>query len=109
MSKYRAVKATADGIVFDSKKERDYYCYLKMLQQAGEVEDIRCQVEYELQPKFKHGGKTIRAIKYIADFVVTNKDGTVDVIDVKGFRTKEYMLKKKILLFKYPYIKFKEV
>lgn len=109
MSKYHNDKVVADGIRFDSKKERDFYCGLKMLQQSGEVEDIRCQVTYELQPKFKHNGETVRAIKYIADFVVTNSDGSVDVFDVKGFKTKEYLLKKKMLLYKYPYIRFKEV
>ena len=75
---------------------------------AGEIVDIRCQVPFELQPKFSHAGKTIRAIKYIADFVVTYADGKQKVIDVKGFRTKDYTIKMKMLLYKYPYLDFEE-
>ena len=46
------------------------------------------------------------AIKYIADFVITYPDGKQKVIDVKGFRTKDYTIKMKMLLYKYPYLDF---
>lgn len=61
------------------------------------------------QPSFKREGKTVRAIKYVADFVVTLADGTREVVDTKGYKTPEYKLKKKLLLYKYPGIIFKEV
>ena len=64
---------------------------------------------FELQPSFKYKGKTIRAIKYIADFVITYPDGKTEVVDTKGYRTKDYLLKRKMLLHKYPDINFKEV
>ena len=35
-------------------------------------------------------------LKYKADFIVFNKDNTTDVIDVKGFKKKEYITKKKV-------------
>ena len=38
--KYGNKKAEADGIVFDSKKERNYYCELKMLKMAGKIKDF---------------------------------------------------------------------
>ena len=107
--KYGNKKAEADGIVFDSKKERKYYCELKVLKMAGQIKDFDLQVVFELQPSFKYKGKTIRAIKYIADFVVTYPDGKTEVIDTKGYRTKDYILKRKMLLHKYPDINFKEV
>lgn len=107
--KYHNKKATADGITFDSKKERDYYCELKMLKMAGKIKDFDLQVPFELQPSFKYKGKTIRAIKYIADFVITYPDGKIEVVDTKGYRTKDYLLKRKMLLHKYPDINFKEV
>ena len=107
--KYYNKKAEADGIVFDSKKERNYYCELKVLKMAGQIKDFDLQVPFELLPSFKHKGKTIRGIKYIADFVVTYPDGKTEVIDTKGYRTRDYILKRKMLLHKYPDINFKEV
>lgn len=107
--KYHNRKVECDGIVFDSIKEKNYYCELKVLRMAGEVIEFERQVTFELQPKFKHVGKTERAIKYIADFVVKYKDGRTVVVDTKGFKTKEYLLKRKMLLYKYPGILFEEV
>lgn len=108
-SKYNAQKTTVDGITFDSKKEADYYCELRIMKMAGEVIGFEMQVPYELQPKYQRNGKTVRAIKYVADFVVTYADGHVEVVDVKGVRTKEYRLKRKILEYKYPNILFREI
>ena len=107
--KYHNKKVECDGIIFDSAKEKNYYCELKILRMAGEVIDFERQVTFELQPKFRHAGKTERAIKYIADFVVKYKDGRTVVVDVKGFRTKEYLLKRKMLLYKHPDMIFEEV
>lgn len=109
MSKYNARITEVDGIKFDSKKEANYYITLKQMEARGEVERFDRQVEYLLQPKFIHGNKVYRPIKYIADFVVYYTDGTVEIVDVKGFKTKEYMLKKKMLLYTRPYTRFKEV
>lgn len=100
-SKYNNKKVKYKGIVFDSVKERNYYMYLEGLLQAGEITDLQLQVKYELQPRFKAvNGKTIRPITYIADFVYKNKDGKTVIVDVKGFRTDVYKLKKKIMLYK---------
>ena len=58
---------------------------------------------FELQPSFEHPetGKTIRAIKYIADFTYIDvKTGRRHIEDTKGFHTKEYELKKKLMLYK---------
>lgn len=107
--KYGAKKATVDGITFDSKKECDYYCELKIRRMAGEIKDFDMQVPFEVQPPFKRNGRAIRAINYIADFVITLPDGKKQVVDVKGFRTDVYKLKKKLLLYRYPDIDFVEV
>lgn len=109
MNKYNAKKTTVDGIMFDSRKEADYYCELKMLKMAGIVKDFELQVPYELQPKYRHNGKAIRAITYIADFRVTYTDGHVEIVDVKGVRTDAYKLKKRLLLYQHPDMIFKEV
>lgn len=108
-NKYKNVKVEIDGIKFDSKFEAEFYFgELQWLQAAGEITKIERQKVYLLQPAFKYQGKTIRAIHYVADFVVTYKDGRVEVIDTKGVQTKEYLLKKKLLLYKYPKINFRE-
>lgn len=108
-NKYKNVKVEIDGIKFDSKFEAEFYFgELQWLQAAGEITKIERQKAYLLQPAFKYHGKTIRAIHYVADFVVTYKDGRVEVIDTKGVQTKEYLLKKKLLLYKYPKINFRE-
>ena len=107
--KYHNKKVECDGIIFDSIKEKNYYCELKMLRMAGEVIDFERQVTFELQPKFKHSGKTERAIKYIADFVVHYKDGRTVVVDVKGEKTDVYRIKRKMLLYKHPDMIFEEV
>ena len=71
---------------FDSKKEAEYYCELKMRLQAKEINGFCLQPTFILAPK----------LKYKADFIVFNSDNTYEVIDVKGFKTKEYIAKKKI-------------
>jgi hypothetical protein len=89
-SKYGSVKTEVDGIVFDSKKEAKVYQQLKLMKMAGEVLCFMRQVPY----RFVHNGVTI--CTYRADFVVTFKDRT-EVWDAKGVRTKEYIIKRKMM------------
>jgi hypothetical protein len=117
--KYHSKKTVVDGITFDSKKEADRYIELRLLEKAGEISDLRMQVEYELLPtqygpdrimprgNHKRGPLLERAVKYKADFVYTN-DGQTVVEDVKGFKTKDYILKRKMMLYFYG-IKITEV
>lgn len=101
-SKYYSKKVTIDGITFDSKKEGEYYQKLKLLEKAGKISGLQLQKEYELQPKFKIGKKTIRKITYRADFTYfTTEDDKMHVVDVKGYRTEVYRLKKKIFEYKF--------
>jgi hypothetical protein len=101
-NKYNAQKVTVDGVQFDSKDESNYYLHLKELKELGEIKDFKLQPEYELQPKFTNPkGKTILPIKYKADFLVFHNDGTTEVIDVKGFETADFKLKKKLFEYKY--------
>lgn len=97
-SKYRANKTSIDGHTFDSQKEADYYCELKLRLQSNEIKGFCLQPVFILAP----------GLKYKADFIVFNQDNTYDVIDVKGFRTKEYIAKKKIFEDKY-HLKITEI
>lgn len=122
MAKYNNKKVTIDGITFDSHKEARRYGYLSLLEKAGEITNLARQVEYELIPvqkqtieytdkKGKTRHKTVvleRAVKYIADFVYYDKNGQMVVEDAKGVRTKEYVIKRKLMLYMYG-IKVSEV
>lgn len=108
-SKYSSAKTDIDGIRFDSKKEAEFYAELKLREKAGEITHLRLQPRYLLQKAFRHEGKQYREIEYIADFEYIDNGKTV-VVDVKGFRTAVYMLKKKLFLYKYgSKVKFQEV
>lgn len=108
-NKYHNKKTTVDDIVFDSKREADYYCKLKLLKKSGEIKEFGLQPKYELQPKFSKAGKTYRAISYIADFIIVNNDGTTEIVDIKGLETQVFKIKKKMFEYKYPDLNLKIV
>ena len=96
-NKYHNNKVEYDGIKFDSKKERDYYIRVK---NDDTISNLQLQVRIELLPKFQDNqGNNIRKMEYVADFVY-NKDGITYIVDTKGFKTSDYKLKKKLLLYK---------
>lgn len=107
--KYRNKRVEYEGIVFDSLKEKRRYCQLQILEKNGIISDLRLQVPFELIPaiyedeivqlktKTKIKRKLVqRSTTYVADFVYL-QDGKMIVEDTKGFRTKEYELKKKMM------------
>lgn len=100
--KYNNSKITYQGITFDSKKEFEYYLILKDKEKRGLVFNIKRQVPLEIQPAFTDkSGVKHRAITYKADFVYTDRlTGKERYIDVKGFKTEVYKLKKKLLAYK---------
>lgn len=108
--KYKNEEKIVDGIKFDSKLEAMRYIQLKLLLRAGEITDLRTQVEFELQPSYKKNGRTIRAIKYVADFVYYDvRERKTIIEDTKGFRNDVYKLKKKIFEYKYPDLEIREM
>ena len=102
-SKYHNKKVMYDNYMFDSKKEANYYLKFKIMQDAGIIRDLELQKKYVLQKSYQtKTGKIRREISYIADFYyVTTKDNKEHVVDVKGFRTDVYKLKKKLFEYKY--------
>lgn len=102
-SKYNAQRVEYDGILFASTKEKNRYVELKWYEQQGLIRDLRLQVAYELNPGGTH------SLKYLADFVYIDcQSGQEIVEDAKGYRTKEYK-KKKRLMHKVHGIEIKEV
>lgn len=100
MTKYNSRKTEVDGITFDSKKEADRYCELKLLQKAGVVKKLALQPRFTLQEAFHCDGNWYRKVEYVADFMY-EEDGEVIVEDVKGLKTDVYKLKKKLFLKQY--------
>ena len=119
MRKYRNVKTTLDGISFDSRKEANRYAELRILEKAGLIQNLQMQVKYVLIPEQRepdtlgarggvHKGRMIeKECAYIADFVY-EEDGKTVVEDTKGFRTKDYIIKRKLML-KVHGIRIKEI
>lgn len=122
--KYNNKKIEVDGMTFDSKKEANRYKELSLLQKAGEISGLQTQVRYVLIPsqrevseevytrgenkgKNKPGKLLERECTYVADFVYY-KNGKVIVEDTKGFRTKEYIIKRKLMLYVH-HIQIKEI
>lgn len=102
-NKYGNTKVEVDGITFDSKKEAARYGELKLLEKAGVIEDLKLQVPFELIPS----SPDEKAVKYIADFVYI-EDGRTVVEDTKGFKTKDYIIKRKLMKWLHPVV-FREV
>lgn len=89
-SKYRNVKTVLDGITFDSKREAIRYALLKLEEKAGRIWGLELQVPYPLRVF----GALIAT--YRADFAYW-RDETRIVEDVKGVRTRDYIMKKKLM------------
>ena len=132
MSKYRNRKVTVGGVTYASQKEYDRWLELNYLQRTGKITDLEYQVKFELIPaqyrtvetgeRYKKSDKARgiragdlktkevcveRACVYIADFVY-KEDGRQVVEDTKGMRTDEYIIKRKLMLWRYG-IKIREV
>jgi hypothetical protein len=122
MRKYRNKKVVIDGITFDSRREANRYRELKLLEKADKIQGLELQKEFVLIPaqyetyerygkkgqRLKDGERCVeRACIYKADFVYYENGETV-VEDTKGMRTKEYIIKRKLMLLYYG-IKIREV
>lgn len=107
-NKYHASKVEMDGVVYDSKKEAKRAGVLQQQARYGIITNLQRQVSFELQPVYTNNqGKKIRPITYIADFTY-EQNGKKYAEDVKGWRTKEYSIKKKLFEYKYPEYTFVE-
>lgn len=112
-NKYQAIKTCVNGIEFDSRKEARRYQELLLLQRAGEIKNLELQKKYVLIPalyetyerigkkgqKLKDGKRLLeKECSYIADFVY-EENGKEIVEDTKGVKTKDYIIKRKLMLY----------
>ena len=101
-TKYGSRKTQVDGHTFDSKAEAQYYEQLKWLLENKQIRSFRLQPRYTLLESFKKNGKTFRKTEYIADFEITHLDGSIEVVDVKGYETPVFSIKRKLFEKLYP-------
>ena len=118
-TKYNSRKIERDGFTFDSLKEYRRFCELRLLEKAGQITDLQRQVKFELIPAqyepdtigkrggVKRGKLIERECCYVADFVYTQDEKRI-VEDTKGFKTKDYIIKRKLMLWVHG-IRIKEV
>lgn len=122
-NKYYSKKISADGMIFDSKKEYKRWNELRMLEKTGQIRDLKRQVKFVLIPAqrepdtigpkggIKPGRLLEREVAYIADFTYVEilpfadeadtgvLTGVLVVEDTKGIRTKDYIIKRKLMLY----------
>lgn len=101
MRKYRNKKVTLGDMTFDSKKEANRWVELAIMQKNGEITDLDTQVVFELIPAQRDPvtKKVLeRAVHYVADFVYYRGNEKV-VEDTKGFKTPDYIIKRKLMLW----------
>lgn len=101
---YNRKTKTADGAIHASAKEARRWAELCILQRAGKISNLRRQVRFELipaqyedTPKGKRCAE--RRVDYVADFVYADEHGKEIVEDTKGFRTPEYVIKRKCMRY----------
>lgn len=100
-AKYGNEKVKLDGRTFDSIREAQRYRELTYMLRAGLISGLELQKEFLLVPAaYGADGKVIeRAVTYKADFYyLDKKTGKYVCEDTKGVRTKEYVIKRKLLL-----------
>ena len=110
-AKYRNSKVTVGDDTYDSMKEYRRYLDLLALLNEGKISDLQRQVKYILIPAQRepdtigkrggiHKGKLLeKEVAYYADFVYKDSDGETIVEDTKGMQTKDYIIKRKMMLY----------
>ena len=107
-SKLQSIECIVDGIKFQSRLEARRYTQLKQMEQEGVIRNLVLQPKFLLQEKFEdpYTHKKYQPIYYIGDFLYV-ADGCQQVVEeIKGFATEVFRLKFKLVIHKYPEIKF---
>lgn len=101
-SKYSAKPTVLHGIRFASKAESRRYSELLLLEKAGQISGIK------LQPRFPLNVNGNFVCTYVADFEYVEKGARV-IEDVKGMRTRDYQIKRNLLLAIQPTLDHREI
>lgn len=105
-NKYGAKKSTcAQGHMHDSRKEAIRCNELHLLLRAKQITGLEVQKKFSLIPARQYPNmKNERSLDYVADFVYIDRaSGKMIVEDCKGYKTKDYIIKRKLFKDKYCY------
>lgn len=100
-NKLHAKKITIDNILFDSKLEGDYYCWLKEMKAENIIKDFELKPTYILVEGFTKNGIKHLPVTYTPDFRIINHDGSSYLVDTKGKRTDVFNIKYKLFCKRY--------
>ncbi len=107
-SKLQSIECIVDGIKFQSRLEARRYTQLKQMERDGMIRDLELQPKFLLQDKFedKYSHKIYQPIHYIGDFLYFDENGQQICEDTKGFFTEVARIKWKLVIARYPDVKF---
>ena len=114
-NKYGNKPVIVDGVRYDSTGEANRFAFLKLLERAGVISNLRYHVNFELIPKItreevihlktkdKIVTKVVQSARYYeADFVYTiNNTGEEVVEDFKGVETDLFKFKSELFFYLY--------
>lgn len=113
-NKYGNKPITVDGVRFDGLNEHRRWCFLQLMEKAGEISNLRYHVKFELIPqitkeeivhlktKDKVVTKVVQSARYYeADFAYLNKKGEEIVEDFKGQETALFKFKAALFFYRY--------
>ena len=90
-NKYKAKKESYNGIVYHSKREAEFAIELDWRLKAKDIKSWERQIKIDIQVNNVH------ICNHFIDFEITHKDDSIELIEVKGFETDVWILKRKLL------------
>ena len=81
-NKYKAVKTTYGGSIYDSKREVTKAMELNQMVKDKQIKSWEKQVKIELRGEFG-----TRICNYFCDFLITHNDGTLEYLEIKSKAT----------------------
>lgn len=96
-------KAQKESLRFDSEEKAARFEQLYIMQESGQIRDLRMKMEFTLQPAYiTPAGVHIRPIRFIADFTYWRRSGeeweyVVEAVKGKSTMTKTYRMKKEMM------------
>lgn len=97
-------KRTYNGVVYASKAEATYAAQLDLMVRAKKIHGWARQVPMTLTVNGAHIGT-----HYIDFAIQETPDGPIKYVEIKGYETPDYKLKKKLLLALYPHINYEVI
>lgn len=90
-NKFGAKKTEYNGKLYDSKLEAKYALELDLRLRAKDIRSWEGQIPFQ----FVVNGEKI--CKHIVDFKITHNDGSIEYVETKGRKTRDWVIKRKLL------------